>query len=397
MNLILVKDMPDSSDSESDSENDQRNTIAQLSFQVTTSPPFPKKTKKNIQQKWVIAYPLTKPGVDRIPYGVIAWWQSVFEYLEHSDYERIHLRRLCHLFKDALQPAPSGLYTVYPHPNYSSLDSLINFCNALYEEDPSRAPRVLFIKEGDHEIDGYEKECSLLDPIQFQEDGLEIKKFHEHFASVKYPIKIVGAGQNKTFIHGGGFSIDAKKSSGGEQIELSQMTIHYTADCAIYGNDGLSFIGDKLTLSHCGTSGVMAMGTEGRLLNCVVTQCGLSGICSGYNALIEVAGEKTKVDGNGTLGESDSYGLHTYDTSSFIHLLAPLTKESVSFNNYNGQNYGSSRQATSGGTIQTVGVLENLFAVVAEDEDVLATLCDGYYASKDDDDDDDEAYASQDV
>ena len=34
------------------------------------------------------------------------------------------------------------------------------------------------------------------------------------------------------------------------------------------------------------------------------------------------------------------YGLSTYDTSSIIHLLFPLTQESVSTNNHGGGNYG---------------------------------------------------------
>ena len=84
-----------------------------------------------------------------------------------------------------------------------------------------------------------------------------------------------------------------------------------------------------------------AYNTKGRLINCVITQCGYSGILSGSNALIELEGDQTKVDGNVTSGDSDYYGLDTHDTSSIIHLLFPLTKESVSTNNHNGQNYNS--------------------------------------------------------
>ena len=90
------------------------------------------------------------------------------------------------------------------------------------------------------------------------------------------------------------------------------------------------------------------MNTKGRLINCVITQCGYSGIFCGENALIELKGDQTKVDGNVTSGRSYDYGLSTYDTSSIIHLLFPLTKESVSTNNHNGQNYGGS------GPIETV-------------------------------------------
>ena len=73
------------------------------------------------------------------------------------------------------------------------------------------------------------------------------------------------------------------------------------------------------------------------------------------NALIELEGDQTKVDGNGTRGRSYNYGLTTVDTSSRIHLLFPLTQESVSTNNRGGQNYGG-----YAGTIQTVNTLEPL-------------------------------------
>ena len=46
-------------------------------------------------------------------------------------------------------------------------------------------------------------------------------------------------------------------------------------------------------------------------------------------------------------GHSYSYGLNADSSSSFIHILSPLTKESISKNNQNG-NYGGD------GTIQTV-------------------------------------------
>ncbi len=104
---------------------------------------------------------------------------------------------------------------------------------------------------------------------------------------------------------------------------------------------------------QCGRHGVFAWNTKGRLINCVITQCGSSGIVCMRNALIELEGDQTKVDGNVTSGFSYWYGLNTCYTSSIIHLLFPLTKESVSTNNRGGRNY------TSGdGTIETVDAFE---------------------------------------
>jgi hypothetical protein len=92
-------------------------------------------------------------------------------------------------------------------------------------------------------------------------------------------------------------------------------------------------------------SGVHAYNTKGRLINCVITQCYNSGIVSSGNALVEVEGSQTKVDGNVTSG-GNNYGLYTHDdTSSIIKLLSPLTKDSVSTNNYDGRNYYSTSGA----------------------------------------------------
>jgi hypothetical protein len=99
---------------------------------------------------------------------------------------------------------------------------------------------------------------------------------------------------------------------------------------------------------------VFAYNTKGRLINCVITQCGGSGIFSHENALIELEGDQTKVAGNATSWDPDDYGLDTSTTSSIIHLLFPLTKESVSTNNGGGGNYGGR------GTLQTVNALAAL-------------------------------------
>ena len=125
----------------------------------------------------------------------------------------------------------------------------------------------------------------------------------------------------------------------------------------VYASNSLSFLCKDMTFTQCGGCGVVADNTQGRLINCVITQCGHSGIFCDMNALIELEGGQTKVDGNVTSGYGSSYGssygLNTFDTSSIIHLLFPLTKESVSTNNRNDQNYGCPSYGTPG-TIETV-------------------------------------------
>jgi hypothetical protein len=120
-----------------------------------------------------------------------------------------------------------------------------------------------------------------------------------------------------------------------------------------------------MTFTQCGNSGVYAWNTKGRLINCVITQCKYSGIHCSINALIELEGDQTKVDGNVTRGSSWYSGLDTNDTSSIIHLLFPLTKESVSTNNHGGRNYNK-----SAGSITTV----ESFQVVSQENKTSSSL-----------------------
>ena len=170
---------------------------------------------------------------------------------------------------------------------------------------------------------------------------------------IKCPISIHGAGQDNTILQGKGIEIQEGTKEEGKRIDMQGMTMKGSSGCGLSAYNGLSFLCKRMTFTQCGCSGVYAQNTKGRLINCVITQCGWSGIyCSG-DALIKLEGDQTKVDGNGTSGRSNIYGLTTWDTSSIIHLLYPLTKESVSTNNHGGRNYGS----LLSGTIETVHTL----------------------------------------
>ena len=133
---------------------------------------------------------------------------------------------------------------------------------------------------------------------------------------------------------------------------MQGMTMRGSSEDGLVAYEGLSFLCKDMTFTLCGRFGVFAINTKGRFINCVITQCGWSGIYCSQNALIEMEGSQTKVDGNVTSG--DDYGLRAYHPSSIIHLLFPLTKESVSTNNGGGGNYGGR------GTLQTVNALAAL-------------------------------------
>jgi hypothetical protein len=173
---------------------------------------------------------------------------------------------------------------------------------------------------------------------------------------INCPISIHGAGQNNTILQRHGIFIAGTKKEK-KRVDMQGMTMKGSRGSGLDNVlNGLSFLCKDMTFTQCGERGVHARNTKGRLNNCVITQCRRSGIWCSSNALIELEGDQTKVDGNVTGGGGYEYGLRTSDTSSIIHLLFPLTKESVSTNNGGSGNY----DRYDNDTIETVESLEKL-------------------------------------
>ena len=267
------------------------------------------------------------------PEHLIAWWSRIFSFYVPDDKDRLELRSLCRLFRDSLKPLP--LWTSFPHPNYPTLNGLMDTLNSVFKEDPNKAPKIVFVMKGTFHI-----------PVTTNTYGDD-----QNYVTIGYPIIIIGAGQGKTIIHGG-FKIQKGTKEEKKRVDMQDMTMTGSRQCGMSASNGLSFLCTRMTFTQCGGRGVVANFTKGRLINCVITQCGYSGILCWSNALIELEGSQTKVEGNVTSGNSYYYGLHTLDKSSIIHLLFPITKDSVSTNNHNDQNYGGL------GTIKTVNAFE---------------------------------------
>ena len=157
------------------------------------------------------------------------------------------------------------------------------------------------------------------------------------WVTFEVPMTVSGDGRHKTFVEGGGFDIQGGWDKSDQKITFMDLTIQKTERSGLSGSGGMSFECIRLHFHKCGGYGVGASNTKGRLTNCQVTHCKMSGVYS-ENSTIELEGEETRLENNCTNGESHEYGLDTY-ASSTIHLLSPLKKESVSKNNKGGGNY----------------------------------------------------------
>ena len=181
------------------------------------------------------------PGDGQEPLHLIKWWTRIFALVGPTHSERVHLRLLCNMFNASLPPGlgtgeyKGCVYTECPHPNYPSLESLIARCHQLYDEDPTRAPTIIFIKEGEHEVEGI-------------------------YLIINYPLKIVGAGRDKTSIHGV-FDIRGEKEEG-TNVSLKDMTVSGASGHGLFAKDGLSFLCTRITFTHSGACGVYAKNTK---------------------------------------------------------------------------------------------------------------------------------------
>ena len=128
----------------------------------------------------LVPYFTTPEGQTKRPEHLIAWWSRIFSFLLPDERDRLHLRFLCRLFRDALKPPP--IWTTFPHskqdPSWSSsLATLMKHLNALSKIKMNTVPTVLFVEEGVH-------------------------KSKEQRVCIEYPIKMIGAGPDKTILQG---------------------------------------------------------------------------------------------------------------------------------------------------------------------------------------------------
>ena len=79
----------------------------------------------------IVPYFINAQGEIKRPEHLIAWWSRIFSFLcVPDDEDRIELRSLCRLFRDALKSL--SLWTSFPHPNYPTLNDLMNKLNEEY-------------------------------------------------------------------------------------------------------------------------------------------------------------------------------------------------------------------------------------------------------------------------
>ena len=86
-------------------------------------------TKQDDTQLHLLGAKLIHPAAtkEHLTATDLGWWELIFSYLHFNEFERLSVRNLCRLFHTVLAgPTCAGVYTIFPHPNHPSLNSLMN-------------------------------------------------------------------------------------------------------------------------------------------------------------------------------------------------------------------------------------------------------------------------------
>ena len=248
--------------------------------------------------------------------------QRIFSFHEtKSPKEYINLRSSSKLFHSVLRPPP--LWTSFPHSNHATLQSLVDRLEELRGDEKSsgNVPSVLFIDEGIYGGEG-------------------------DYVKVNLPLSMYGAGRGKTTLVGIGLQIQGKKIDG--IIEIEDLTIKGGSECGLWVCYGMNVILRRISVEDCLYQGVVATEADISCDDLQVIGCHDSGVRAEENTTITLSGQGTSIQGNGTDGCNNRYGLDASSTSSKLKLAAPLTKEEISTNNSGGGNWGGE------GTIEQV-------------------------------------------
>ena len=228
-------------------------------------------------------------------------------------HDLIDLRSSCRLFCNSLPPPQ--LWTTFPCFKHPTLQSLLDCLHKLYKSNSKNVPSLLLIDKGEY---------------------FARKKFVE----IKFPISIRGFSCEKTILTFG-LKIEGVKDA---VVEICDVTIREAEISGLWLKAGMNLVVRRSIVEKCRSYGVWAQGAHSRLYvkadDLQVIGCGWSGVSVGGGGTVRLSGENTRIQGNGTSGNSLDFGLCVEDSSSNILLVAPLTKKTISINNGGGGNWG---------------------------------------------------------
>ena len=213
--------------------------------------------------------------------------------------------------------------------DYAECPSLV------YQSSSSRPEGALCVKPGLNSLKNALKNAKENGiSVIFLENGVHDEQGKE--VVIDFPITIIGESKDGCIIIGG-LEMNGKKE---DNVNVKHLTISQSKGNGVTGYRGMSFHLFHLNIEKSEYSCVVVYDTKRNTMsNCQVSHSKVSGVLVN-GGLITINGNSTSIHNNNTDGFDDAYDLDSINSFSSIHLVSPLTIESVSINNGGGGNYG---------------------------------------------------------
>jgi hypothetical protein len=171
---------------------------------------------------------------------------------------------------------------------------------------------------------------------------------NEKYINIDFsPLNIIGAGNDKTIIEGGGFKITGEKKRifRGEvyvnkAITIQSLCISNAKGSGIFAENGLPCRVNDCTVIGSEGYGICCQLTWMNISDTIVESSGLSGIFCAYGGNIKVMNPRTRIWGNCVKNRRFDFGLRIHGKGSLITIIEPLMKGEIAKGNKGGGNMG---------------------------------------------------------
>ena len=135
------------------------------------------------------------------------------------------------------------------------------------------------------------------------------------YVEIDFALNIIGKNKDDVKIRAG-LKITGKKE---EDVFFTDLTVTGAKENGVYGYNGAAMHFKNVCVEKCGNSGVYVSGTKrNTMTDCNVNNNKLSGVFVTNGGRMIIDSSATTIHHNVTGGDSDTYGLDAYSSSSFI-------------------------------------------------------------------------------
>jgi len=241
------------------------------------------------------------------------WVGSLAALVIATEHARTPIRCINKQFAKFVEALPC--WAEFPDPKYKSLAKMFKRLNNLYYFGDSfgekNIPRLLLIKKGTHDNNGY-------------------------YTTIEMPISIVGFSREECVVVGG-LMIEGEHE---DDVNVSNLTLCKSKFSGIHGASGASIHLKNVNIDYAESDGIKLYQTKrNSITNCTISNSRGNGLLCSNGAKLKIYGNANSIHRNCTESRRFQYGIKTsYVTTGFVYF-PPNSIKAICRNNGGGGDY----------------------------------------------------------